>query len=194
MRNVERWERLTDAGLSLLATDGARGLTHRAVDREAHVPDGTTSNYFRTRDELTEALAHRIFERLAPESMEPDQSRNPSRETVIDYVGDIVRRVLGAPQLTIALLELRLEATRRPALVTSLRETLSRNYQADIAFHFHAGLPGGPFEIMLLHFAINGLILDRLTTGIGPDDEEGIDHVVQEIVLRIIPEPVNQCD
>ena len=79
--NPERRTALADAGLAVLARDGARGLTHRAVDAEAGVPTGTTSNYFRSRDDLLEALVARIFERLAPEPevLAAFARRRPSR-------------------------------------------------------------------------------------------------------------------
>lgn len=66
-RNEERRRTLADAGLEVLAAHGARGLTHRAVDRAAGVPLGTASNYFATRDALIAGLVERIGERLAPE-------------------------------------------------------------------------------------------------------------------------------
>jgi len=65
--NPDRRDRLADAGLALLAREGARGVTYRAVERAAGLPAGTTSNYFRSRDELMAALAARIYERLAPD-------------------------------------------------------------------------------------------------------------------------------
>ena len=40
--NPERRARLTDAGLRVLAEQGLRGLTHRAVDAQAGEPVGTT--------------------------------------------------------------------------------------------------------------------------------------------------------
>ena len=40
-RNDDRRQRLADAGLAVLAREGARGLTHRALDREAGVPTPT---------------------------------------------------------------------------------------------------------------------------------------------------------
>ena len=53
---------LADAAITILARDGSRGLTHRAVDREAHVPEGTTKNYYPTRHTILEAAAHRMAE------------------------------------------------------------------------------------------------------------------------------------
>ncbi len=51
---------LADAGLNVLATAGARGLTHRAVDRAAGIAEGSTSYYFRTRMALLRACADRL--------------------------------------------------------------------------------------------------------------------------------------
>src|ERR671914_3930 len=49
--NPERRAALVDAGVEVLAREGARGLTFRAVDVEAGVPVGTASNYFTGRDD-----------------------------------------------------------------------------------------------------------------------------------------------
>lgn len=65
VKNDSRRRTIADAGLTVLAREGSRGLTHRAVDIAAQVPTGTTSNYFRSRDVLIEGLVERIGERLA---------------------------------------------------------------------------------------------------------------------------------
>src|ERR1700748_3081833 len=44
------------------AAPRARGLTHRAVDRAAGLPPGTTSNYARTREALLRLALARIAE------------------------------------------------------------------------------------------------------------------------------------
>ena len=51
---------IADAAISTLASDGMRGLTHRAVDAQAAEPPGTTSRYFRTREALTDAVVERV--------------------------------------------------------------------------------------------------------------------------------------
>jgi AcrR family transcriptional regulator len=185
--NPERRERLADAGLALLAREGARGLTYRAVEHEAGLPAGTTSNYFRSRDELLAALGQRIFERLAPdeEFLADAATRAPSVDLLRDYMVDIVRRVTERRELTIALLELRLEATRRPALSTLLTGTLRHNLEADVAFHRQARLPGGRREVVLLHLAMDGLILELLTTpgALAIDD---VDATVATVVERLL--------
>ncbi|MEU4425947.1 TetR family transcriptional regulator [Actinoplanes sp. NPDC024001] len=186
-RNPERRRALTDAGLRVLAAGGARGLTHRAVDTEAGVPVGTASNYFRSRDALLGALGERIIERFAPD---PDvlarlAAREPSRELWADYLRYIVERTTRQPELTRALIELRLETARRPGLAAILGETLRRGFRDDVAFHATTGLAGGPFEIALLHYALDGLLLDMLTTSIGAEADP--DKVVEAFVDRLIP-------
>lgn len=60
-----RADLITDAALALLAERGMRGLTHRAVDERAGLPQGSTSNYARTRQSLLEATVRRLAEREA---------------------------------------------------------------------------------------------------------------------------------
>ncbi|MFY1595403.1 TetR/AcrR family transcriptional regulator [Micromonospora sp. WMMD737] len=185
-RNVERRAALADAGLRVLAATGARGLTHRAVDAEAGVPTGTASNYFRSRDALLGALGERIMERFAPDERVLAElgAREPSLELFTDYLRYIVERTTRQPDLTRALIELRLEAARRPDLARILGDTLRRGYRDDVAFHLATGLPGGAFEVALLHYAVDGLLLDLLGTsieaGFDPDD------VVVALVSRLV--------
>jgi DNA-binding transcriptional regulator YbjK len=47
--------RALDAAIDLLAADGLRALTHARVDERAGIPEGSTSNYFRTRAALLAA-------------------------------------------------------------------------------------------------------------------------------------------
>jgi DNA-binding transcriptional regulator YbjK len=56
----DRIAALADAAIDLLADAGMRGLTHRAVDARAGVPQGTTSAYLRTRKALVEAVVTRL--------------------------------------------------------------------------------------------------------------------------------------
>ncbi|MER7456381.1 TetR family transcriptional regulator [Micromonospora sp. NPDC126480] len=186
-RNEARRAALADAGLRVLAATGARGLTHRAVDAEAGVPVGTASNYFRSRDALLGALGERIMQRFAPDEAVLAElgARKPSVELLTDYLRYIVERTTRQPDLTRALIELRLEAVRRPDLARILGDTLRRGYRDDLAFHAASGLPGGAFEIALLHYAVDGLLLDLLTTGIDAGFDP--DEVVAAFVTRLVP-------
>ncbi|AXO35963.1 TetR/AcrR family transcriptional regulator [Micromonospora sp. B006] len=185
-RNPERRTLLADAGLRVLADAGARGLTHRAVDAEAGVPTGTTSNYFPSRAALLAGLAERIFARIAPDPavLADLGRREPSLALMTDYLRDIVARTTREPGLTRALFELRLEAARRPELRSALGGVLRQGYADDVAHHLAAGLPGGAYEVALLHYAVDGLLLDLLTTSI--DAGFDIDQVVSDLVSRLV--------
>ena len=56
----DRRTRLLDAALTVVADKGMKGLTHRAVDAAAQLPQGTTSNYYRNRAALVEAVLDRL--------------------------------------------------------------------------------------------------------------------------------------
>ncbi|MEU4791671.1 TetR/AcrR family transcriptional regulator [Micromonospora tulbaghiae] len=185
-RNPERRTLLADAGLRVLADAGARGLTHRAVDAEAGVPTGTTSNYFPSRAALLAGLAERIFARIAPDPavLADLGRREPSLALMTDYLRDIVARTTREPGLTRALFELRLEAARRPELRSALGGVLRQGYADDVAHHLAAGLPGGAYEVALLHYAVDGLLLDLLTTSI--DAGFDTDQVVSDLVSRLV--------
>jgi hypothetical protein len=102
------------------------------------------------------------------------------------YVQQIVHRIHAQPDLMVAFFELRLETRRHPELRATLEETLRREYEADVVFNLRAGLPGGAWEIMLLHFAIDGLMLDQLTVSIGADAGV-VDAIVEALVRRVLP-------
>jgi AcrR family transcriptional regulator len=61
-RAEQRRRDLCDAAIAILAADGARGLTHRRVDRQAGFPEGTTSFYYQTRAALLRAAMDRVVE------------------------------------------------------------------------------------------------------------------------------------
>ena len=58
-----RMELLLDAAVRVVAENGLRGLTHRAVDREAGLPEGSCSAYLRTREALVLAVTEYVAER-----------------------------------------------------------------------------------------------------------------------------------
>ncbi len=49
----------------MVADEGLRGLTHRAVDRRAGLPEGTCSAYLRTRQALQVAVTQYVAAALA---------------------------------------------------------------------------------------------------------------------------------
>ena len=113
-------------------------------------------------------------------------SAPPDRASYAAHLRDIVRRLSAEPQVTLAWFELRLEAARRPEVAALMGEVLSTGFAGDVAYNEAAGLPGGPREIALFHYAIDGLVLDRLTVSVDPDTST--DDVVEALVAGLLPE------
>ncbi|WP_306363132.1 TetR/AcrR family transcriptional regulator [Nocardia sp. CC227C] len=163
--NPERRRALLDGAIEVLARDGARGLTFRAVDKEAAVPAGTASNYFANRDDLLVQVGHRYYERLTPsdETMTKLAEAPRTRETITELMTDVVDRITNFRTGYIAQLELRLESTRRPELQALLTERVRTDIDFNIRNHLDSGMPGDEDTVLLLYLALNWLILERLT-------------------------------
>ncbi|WP_166970968.1 TetR/AcrR family transcriptional regulator [Brevibacterium atlanticum] len=73
---ISRRDVVTDSAIAVVAEQGVRGLTHRAVDALAELPVGSTSNVYRTRDALITGIMERIGE-LNSQQLErlPEQMR-----------------------------------------------------------------------------------------------------------------------
>ncbi|WP_271220474.1 TetR/AcrR family transcriptional regulator [Streptosporangium carneum] len=189
-QNPARRAALLDAAIEVMAREGARGLTFRAVDVEARVPNGTASNYFNNRDDLLTQVGHRFYERLEPDSatMAAALEGPRDRDRVTELMHELVDRVSRFRSGYLALLELRLEATRRPELRHLLTERIRADVDANIAYHTQSGLPGDATTVISLYLALNWLILERLTL---PDvfPEEQIHDLVTDLVERVVPGP-----
>ncbi len=63
MSTTDRRAALVDAAIDVIAAQGIRALTHRALDTALELPGGSASYYFRTKRALIEAIANRITTR-----------------------------------------------------------------------------------------------------------------------------------
>lgn len=95
------------------------------------MPNGTASNYFANRDDRLTQAGGRVYERLQPDATIIAKSlEGPrDRDRVTRLLQDSVDRISEFRPGYRALLELRLEATRRP----ELRAVLTRRIREDIA-------------------------------------------------------------
>ncbi|MFG1782587.1 TetR/AcrR family transcriptional regulator [Rhodococcus oryzae] len=59
----ERRELVANSAIRIISRDGLRALTHRAVDQEAGIPQGSTSHHARTRLALLELVVNTLAER-----------------------------------------------------------------------------------------------------------------------------------
>ncbi len=129
----DRRAAVAEAALEVLEVAGGRGLTHRAVDRRAGLVEGSTSNYFPTREALLTAALRRLVELERPtvqalEDLAPGGPYEPRRAAalVAGHLQDwLAPERLG---LTVARYELILEARRRPEFQLALNE-VRREYR-----------------------------------------------------------------
>ncbi|WP_158892092.1 TetR/AcrR family transcriptional regulator [Amycolatopsis anabasis] len=96
MPEPNRRERVLDAAVTVLGSQGSRRLTHRAVDAEAGLPAGTTSNHFRTRDALVSGVLARVAEREQEQARELAAALTPGDpDALADGMAEFVHHLLG---------------------------------------------------------------------------------------------------
>lgn len=97
---------LADAAIRVIAHDGLRALTHRAVDREAGLSQGSTSYYASTRAALLAMIASRLAERSLADlqalferwaSTEPADFHEGRIAQLADMLSDFVAALVRRP-------------------------------------------------------------------------------------------------
>ena len=124
-----RMELLLAAALHVVAEHGLRGLTHRAVDREAGLPEGSCSAYLRTRKALVLALTQYVADSLTEdvEGLATDLTTCAlGDDQAVDAVTGFFMRWLDERELLLARMELSLEAARDPELAALLADFRQR--------------------------------------------------------------------
>ena len=164
-RGADRREALLDATVRLLARQGARAVTHRAVASEAGTTHGAPRYYFATRDELLDEALRRIADRQvhAIEELLNEPSPSDPGERAKRLAGFVAGMVSADPDATIARYELFLEAARRPQLRPSL-ENWGAAYVKLFAAELTAGAADPEREAELLLNLLNGLLLRQVAT------------------------------
>jgi DNA-binding transcriptional regulator YbjK len=167
---ADRFALLTDAAIDVLAGEGMRGLTHRAVDRRAALPEGTTSAYFRTRKSLIEAVVRRIAD-LDRLDLQAGQLPGDATDAVpvitdLEAMAATIARVLDGwmsegRSRTLARYACLLEATHHPEIRTILAYGDASRAQAT-AMLAAAGAPDPQQAGSHLVACIDGLLFDRM--------------------------------
>ncbi|MGK5631779.1 TetR/AcrR family transcriptional regulator [Streptomyces sp. URMC 123] len=173
---TDRRALLADAAITVLAETGARGLTHRAVDRAANLPPGTTSAYYRTRQALLTALVRRLVA-LDQAELQEMGTQAPAPRTADDLAAGIValaeRRLTGdGRRRSLARYACAIESVHHPELREILvpRENAGRRAVQD--FLTAHGVPDAETRTVTLLTCVDGLIFDRLVNGGGVSAEE----------------------
>lgn len=161
-----RRRRILDAATVVVADHGLRGLTHRAVDREAGLPEGSCSGYFRTRRALQTALTEYVARHLTEdvERLSATLARHPGDfERAVDHTSKMFLRWLTKLERLQALLELTLEATRDPELGELLADLQVRLVTVVNQAFVDSGRGADPERADNLVFASYGVLLGSLT-------------------------------
>ncbi len=172
--------------MRVLADEGARGLSHTAVDSAAGLPRGSTSNYFNSRDELLTAVLERHLELDTPprQLSRDDLGRPLSRDEVRALLLGALDRRLDPDRRHIlgARYELFLESTRRPAF----RERLFEAHDHFLAF-LESLLEASGCATPNAHAAellatLDGIVFTQLTFA-----ERGLDRAeIEALVDRLL--------
>jgi DNA-binding transcriptional regulator YbjK len=161
-RNQRRREALADAAIAILGTSGIHALSHRAVDERAEVPAGTAANYFPTRDELLAAAARRVFG-LHLAAMEAADSKVPGPVGpggLAELIGGALYDSAAHHRARyLAIFELTLEATRRPALAEALSGMAAATLDVTVGQHRALGLDTSPAQVQALIALFSGVLL-----------------------------------
>jgi DNA-binding transcriptional regulator YbjK len=176
---TDRRAAVSEAALAVLEADGGRGLTHRAVDRRAGLPVGSTSNYFPTREALLTAALHRLVELEQPsvramEALVPDGPYEPHRAA--ELVAELVRTWLTPARagLAVARYELFLEARRRPRFRIALDEVRREYLLLVEALLPTAGCRDPHRHAPQLLALLDGLLLNQLLQPATELDDDGL--------------------
>lgn len=160
-----RQERLLAAAVRVVAAGGLRGLTHRAVDAQADLPQGTCSAYMRTRlallTRLTEYVAAQFSEDIAALTGRIEEHVGVEGYAVSQTVA-MLRSWLDAPDLLLVRMELSIEGARQPA-VAEIFAHQSRQLVAVVEHAMDAaGHEHGRTRAVTLIAAIDGVLLRAL--------------------------------
>lgn len=190
MTTTTRRDELCDAAIGVIAREGLRGLTHRAVDRAAGVPEGSTSYYFRTRLALLSAITDRLLAvDLADAPPAPpdatidlDAMAELASWTVSHWVGPGRDRML-------ARYEISLESVRRPTLRARFLEagTVLRTGTAEIFAHL--GVPDAQRVARDFVAMLDGLIYDQIAGAGGVREPIELRTTIRHMLAGLLNTP-----
>jgi len=121
-KKAARRESILNAVIDLLAERGLEGVTHRAVDEVAGLPQGSTTYYFPKKTELLSAAAEHLAGLLEKDCDElqvgfADKAAREGMDAAVAYVADeLVNYTDASRHLFLARMELTMASARREDL------------------------------------------------------------------------------
>ncbi len=164
-----RQEQLLAAAARVVAHGGLRRLTHRAVDTEAGLPQGSCSAYMRTRLSLltwlTEYVAAHFSRDIAAltSRIEEHLPAQDDREGyAVQQTAALMHSWVRDPELLLVRLELTIEGSREPAIAELLQAQSQQLVQVVEHAPDAAGQELGRVRAVTLIAALDGVLLRAL--------------------------------
>lgn len=186
---ASRREILLDAAIRVLGERGIRALTHRAVDVEAGLGIGSTSNYFPTRESLLAAIVERFAERERQNFEDMAITVAPTSPAALGRaLAAGVRDATGQNRaLTLSRYALLVESANNPALREQMAVTGARVNAWGSAWLRAIGSPVPDRHLQIVGNYVTGLVLHELAM---PDpDFDPTDQIVALLESLIAGEP-----
>jgi DNA-binding transcriptional regulator YbjK len=169
MPAADRRTRIADAALELLGKQGARALTHRAIDKAVDLPAGSTSYYCSRRSDLLALVVARFTELEHQEAVEYAAALHGRMS--LDELAEVLARQMwmwlkSRHVLPVATrFELFLAAGREPQLQMLVRNQRRKFLSTiqDALERAGAAEPRSGAKVLIA--LVEGLLMDTLRTG-----------------------------
>jgi AcrR family transcriptional regulator len=180
--STDRKTTIADAALALLASSGSRGLTHRAVDALAGLPEGSTSSCCRSRLDLLTLALHRHATRNL-EDLQADAERlaqaPPSLSSFIDALVDRIDDWTSPDKRP------RVVASREPSLQAVVADLHQRFVGATTAALNRLGMADPDTMAAGLIATVDGILLGQVVNGGTRPDRQAC----RAILMRAVSGP-----
>ncbi len=189
-RGAARRDLIVEGALAVIGRVGPDALTHRLVAAEAGVPLAATTYWFASKEALiVEALAYAAARDIAVLETQTAAAATWTRADAAGHLARILHLALTRDRAsTVIDYALWIEAARRP----ELRPTEEAWGRACRAFYEAVltalGGPASPHDARLLTGAVDGLLIDQLTSD-HPDDEARLTVLLDRLLSVFVPAP-----
>ncbi|WP_156466189.1 TetR/AcrR family transcriptional regulator [Janibacter sp. Soil728] len=183
-----RMHLILESATKVVAAGGMRGLTHRAVDAEAGLSQGSTSGYLRTRLALVSALAEYIAAGLidSVEALAGEQQAGESDAIVVEHALDLFAGWLREPEALLAKAELGQEAMRQPEVAEALEPARQRIEGIVGQIFVRAGVDDVQTSAQAIIAAMEGVLASALAKP-AAEREAYVRGVGKRIITAFVP-------
>jgi AcrR family transcriptional regulator len=172
-RHGEGREALLRATVHVVAREGLRGLTYRAVAEEAGVANTLVAHHFGTRDALLQAALEWAAEQSIGISL-----LEPATGRLEDFAAGLADLVAGDADMQAFQFELALEGRRRPELLPAVERMYGAYIEATRRELMRLGLDEPTDDLARAVFALlDGVVLQQTLFG----DAEATERAVERL-------------